>query len=389
MGVGETMERRVPGAWVATIENARAFLPDPMPRAFSFSPEMVRLLAESSAELGGLSALSSSTISSSLHLILLGPLLRREATMSSRIEGTRTDLGQLLLFEATEEVSDPAGDAGEIANYVEALKYGLDRAQDRPISVQFIRELHAILLRDVRGADLQPGAFRSGQNWIGQGGGIERARYVPPPPEHVQSLLDDLVQFIGNPPVEIPPLVRIAMVHYQYEAIHPFLDGNGRSGRLLVVLLLIEWGLLQGPHLTISEFLENRREGYIDGLRGVSLEGDWDGWVRYFLDAIREQARRDRWRVEQLVALRERWRASYQSARSVTLLQMLDFMVERPIFSARQVIEQLGFTHRAVQRAIDQLIVNGVLREITGQRRNRVYAADEVLAIVSPAQGRG
>jgi Fic family protein len=158
---------------------------------------------------------------------------------------------------------------------------------------------------------------------------------------------------------------------------------------LLVVLLLIEWGLLQGPHLTISEFLEDRREGYIDGLRGVSIDGDWDGWVRYFLDAVREQARRDRWRVEQLIALRERWRDSYQSARSVTLLQMLDFMVERPIFSARQVIEQLGFTHRAVQRAIDQLIVNGVLREITGQRRNRVYAADEVLAIVSPVQGRG
>lgn len=383
------MDEPAAGSWVTTIENAKAFLPNPLPRSLTFAPEMVRLLAESSAELGGLSALSTSSMSSPLHLILLGTLLRREATASSRIEGTRTDLGQLLLFEATGEVSDPSGDAGEVANYVHALEYGLSRPQDRLISLQFIRELHAILLRDVRGADIRPGEFRNVQNWIGHSGGIERARYVPPPPEHVQSLLDDLVRFIGDPPAEMPPLVRIALVHYQYEAIHPFLDGNGRSGRLLVVLLLIEWGLLAGPHLTISELLEDRRQGYIDGLRAVSTQGDWEGWILFLLDAVREQARRDRRRFEQLIELRERWRTTYQTARSVTLLQLIDVMIERPIFSARQVIEQLGFTHRAVQRAIDQLIEDGVLREVTGQRRNRVYAADEVLAIVSPVTSRG
>lgn len=293
------------------------------------------------------------------------------------------------MFEATEERHDPAGDAREVWNYVRALNYGINRPEERPITLHLIREMHAMLRDGTRGADKSPGECRRMQNWIGGSGGIGNARYVPPPAEHVLPLLDDLLAFVSSPPPAIPPLIRIAIVHYQFEAIHPFLDGNGRLGRLLVVLLLTEWGMLSGPFLSISETIEERRTEYIDRLRSVSTDDDWEGWVRFFLAVIHDQSERDQQRIERLVQLREQWRARYLGGRSGLLVQLVDFIVERPVFSASQVEEQIDYTYRAILNAIDRLVEDGVLREITGQRRNRVYAADEVLAIVSPAQGRG
>lgn len=311
-------------------------------------------------------------------------MLRREATASSRIEGTRTNLGQLLLFEATDEATDDAGDAREVANYLRALVVGLNRPSERGITTQFIRELHTLLLRGARGDELNPGEFRLTQNWIGHSPRIEAARYVPPPPVHVPQLMEALVRSIAEPPSAIPPLVHIAMTHYQFEAIHPFLDGNGRVGRLIVTLLLVERGLLPGPFLSLSEILEKHRREYVDALRAVSVDGDWARWIVFFLDSVSRQARRDHERFESLSRLREEWRSRYQSGRSVTLLRFVDFVFETPLFSAQQAAARLDLPPNTVQRAIDRLLTEGSLREITGQRRNRVYAADKVLEIVSP-----
>lgn len=382
------MSRSIPGQHLGIADGTNAFLPDQIPREMALSSDVVSWFGSASSQIGGLRALTSSPVYSSFRRLLVEPLLRREATASSRIEGTRTDLGQLLLFEATEERSDPAGDAREVWNYVRAMSYGLNRPHERPITLQLIREMHAMLLEDTRGSDKSPGEFRRIQNWIGGAGGIGKARYVPPPAEHVLPLMEDLVHYIADPPASIPALIRIALVHYQFEAIHPFLDGNGRLGRLLVVLLLTEWGLLAGPFLSISEIIEERRDEYIDELRSVSAEGNWEGWIVFFLSVVHDQSQRDQQRIERLVHLREQWRARYQGGRSGSLLNLVDFIFERPVFSAAQVESQLDYTYRAILNAIDRLASDGLVREITGQQRNRVYAADEVLTIVSPAHGR-
>lgn len=373
------------GRYVTTVHNAQAFIPDKLPDTMEFTPALISTIVDAATALGGLAGVGAWPGSSTIQGVLVGPLLRREATASSRIEGTRTDLGQLLVFEASDEHRDPEGDAKEVANYLEALVYGLNRNPDRPISSQFIRELHTILLQDARGTELSPGDYRVTQNWIGRSHRIESARYVPPPPTHVIDLMDDLLAFIENPPLDMPAVVRIAIVHYQFEAIHPFLDGNGRVGRLLVVLLLIEWNVLDGPWISISEVLEQRRGQYIDGLRGVSDEGDWDGWIDFFLRALGDQANRDHCRIVSLQHIREQWRDRYLEGRSTTAVQLVDFVVERPVFNINQVVHDLAVAVPTAQRAVNLLLSDGLIREMTGQQRNRIYIADEVMEIVSPS----
>lgn len=378
------MSAQITGTMVATVGEVTAFVPDPLSATVDFNSGIVSALSAASSELGGLRGIGTSPIVSPMHGILTGPMLRREATSSSRIEGTRTNLGQLLLFEATEERIDISGDAAEVANYLRALEYGLGRPAERPITAQLIRELHTVLLHNARGQDMRPGEFRMVQNWIGQSQDIREARYVPPPPTQVEPLMDDLVRYIGAASPDVPALIRIAMIHYQFEAIHPFLDGNGRVGRLLVSLLLAEWGILPVPLLSLSEVLETRRQQYIDVLLSVSRNGDWNGWITFFLTAVADQASKDRSRVERLLLLRETWRTEYQSGRSVALLKLVDFIIERPIFSASQASQRTDYTVTTTQKAIDQLIRDGRLREMTGQRRNRIYIADDVMQIVMP-----
>ncbi len=373
------------GTMVKAVGEVTAFVPDPLPRTVNFTSNMVSALSAASAELGGLRGIGASPVLSPMQGMLTGPMLRREATASSRIEGTRTNLGQLLLFEATEEHVDSNGDAVEVANYLRALEYGLGRPAERPITAQLIRELHTLLLRQTRGQDMNPGEFRKVQNWIGHSREIREARYVPPPPTQVDPFMEDLVSYIGDAPPDIPALVRVAMIHYQFEAIHPFLDGNGRVGRLLVSLLLAEWDILPVPLLSLSEVLEARRREYVDGLLSVSRDEDWDGWIDFFLTAVADQAIKDRSRVERLLGLRETWRTEYQAGRSLALLKLVDFIIERPIFSAGQASQATEYTVTTTQKAIDQMMADGLLREMTGQRRNRIYIADEVMQIVMPS----
>ena len=315
------------------------------------------------------------------HLLIM-PFVRKEAVLSSRIEGTQASLSDLLSYEASRLFPDldSEDDVHEVANYVEAMEFGLKRLPELPISSRFITELHERLMRGVRGEDKMPGQFRTRQNWIGPPGtDIENATYVPPPREHMMRLLDDLEKYI-HAPRELPPLVRLAIIHYQFEAIHPFLDGNGRIGRLLITLLMVAEGLLPQPLLFLSAYFEKSRQQYYDHLLAISQRGAWNEWITYFLRGIEIQSRDARERSATLLALLNRYRNKVQTKRSSGhIAKLIELLFSRPVINAKMAQEVLDVTPRAAQLHIDRLISEGILREATGKKRNRVYAAPEIL----------
>jgi Fic family protein len=246
-----------------------------------------------------------------------------------------------------------------------------------------LREAHEILLTDVRGGYATPGEFRRSQNWIGSVDAvIDTAAYVPPPPERLWESLDALEKYLYADHV-LPPLLTIAAVHYQFEAIHPFVDGNGRVGRLLVVLLLIEWGLIPGPLLDLSAYIEPRRDQYYDALMRVSADGDWDNWFQFFLTAVERQARDALERAHRLQALRDELRERVATARASALLpRLVDELFAAPAITIGRAREILGVTHRAATLSIEKLVGAGILREVTGSRRTRLFIASEIIDVV-------
>jgi Fic family protein len=253
-----------------------------------------------------------------------------------------------------------------------------------PVSLRLIREIHARLMENVRGGQLTPGELRRSQNWIGPAGStLENATYVPPPVEEMLVALDDMEKFI-HMPSQIPALVRAALLHYQFEAIHPFLDGNGRMGRLLIILLLHEWNVLSHPLLNLSVYIEAQRQEYYTRLLDVSRRGAWEEWLLFFLTGISIQAVNDAGRLEGLLSLRtdyqERIRAG--GRRQERLEQVLDLVFQRPILNVRQAEAALGIPYMTAERCIERLVEAGVLHEITGKARNRIYRADEILATI-------
>jgi Fic family protein len=242
-----------------------------------------------------------------------------------------------------------------------------------------------LLLQDVRGSDKRPGEFRTIQNFISRRGDrIEDARFVPPPPAELPGLLADFERALAQPGA-LPPLVRIALVHYQFEAIHPFIDGNGRVGRLLIPLLLAQWGVMRFPQLLqLSDEIDRDRTGYLDGLLQVSRRGDWAGWLGYFLDAARVQANRAARLGAAVLDLRERYRASLQAeGGTARLLRLVDDLFERPTLTANRAADRLGVSYPTAQRQIDHLVAKGFLTEVTGKQRNRVYLASPILNILN------
>lgn len=362
-----------PGRLVQAGRDVWAFVPAPLPPAIAYDGALVALLAEASLALGKLDGFGRSLANPYL---LVRPFLRREAVASSRIEGTITDLEQLLLFEESGQRADAPGDAREVANYVVALEYGLARPDERPISLGLIREMHALLMREVRGGQRGAGEFREVQNYIsGDARGLAFARFVPPPPTEVPGLLMGFEAFIAGTS-ELPPLVRLALAHYQFETIHPFEDGNGRLGRLLIPLLLKEWGVLGQPLLYVSDYFDRHRDDYVDGLLRVSQRGDWRGWLELFLSAVREQAEDSLARSRRLLDLRESYRRDLQQERgSARTLQAVDDLFERPTTSIPRVEQGLGVTYPTAKGIVERLEGLGIVTEVTGQRRNRVYLA--------------
>lgn len=371
-----------PGRLVRTDHNALAFVPGNLPDRLDFDLPLVTLLADATLALGTLDGLGRALRNPYL---LIRPFLRREAVASSRIEGTIATLGQLLLFEESDAKLHSPPDVEEVANYVRALEHGLARPAERPPSLGLIREVHDLLMRGVRGSDKRPGEFRTVQNFIGRRGDrIESARFVPPPPGELPGLLAGIEHDLARPG-DLPPLVRIAMVHYQFEAIHPFLDGNGRVGRLLIPLMLADWEVMTYPQLLqLSDEIDRDRRGYLDGLLLVSQRGDWAGWLRYFLDAVRVQARRATKLGSAVLDLRERYRAEFQAGRgSVRLLGLIDGLFERPTLTVTRAAERAGVSFPTAQGLVDRLVDVGILTEVTGRRRDRVYLASPILDVLN------
>jgi len=313
--------------------------------------------------------------------LLIYPFIRKEAVLSSRIEGTQSSLSELLLFEATKV--EKQRDVREVQNYVRAMEYGLKRLEELPLSLRLIRELHAILMEGVRGERATPGEFRKSQNWIGPPGcTLNDATFVPPPVAEMQEALDHLERFL-HADKQLPPLVELALIHYQFETIHPFLDGNGRIGRLLITLFLCQRGILNKPLLYLSAFFERHHQEYYQHLLDVSQRGAWRQWLEFFLQAVVEQSGDAVGRARRLLDLHRNYcQISLEKRLPPTAGQLVELIFMRPVLNTKVAQEFLKVTYPAAQKAINALVEQGILAEITGGKRNKAYAAKEILGIL-------
>ena len=362
-----------------------AYVPHPLPPPLEYDPALVNALSEADRALGELAGLGRALPNPYL---LARPLAAREAVLSSRIEGTQADLFDLYVFESGQPALPGftiAEDAHEVHQYIQAMEYALSRLQELPISLRLIRETHAVLMTGVREGFAAPGEFRAVQNWIGAPSSpISEARFVPPPPDEMRQCLYQLETYlyVDN---SHPPLVRLGLIHYQFEAIHPFLDGNGRIGRLLIILLMIHWGLLPSPILYLSEYFERHRQDYYDLLLAVSTQGRWRDWLLFFLRGVREQSIRAVETLRALQALQGDWRARVQSAqlRSRVVARALDLLMERPVLTARVLQQAANCSHVAANAALAELTRLGILT-MQGTPRRRLFVAREMLRLLQP-----
>jgi len=366
------------GRLVRAVDGYWAFVPNPLPPKLAWSDALVSLTSKAHLALGTLSGLGETLPNPHL---LIYPFIRKEAVLSSRIEGTQSSLSELLLFEATK--AEKQRDVREVQNYVHAMEHGLKRLDDLPLSLRLIRELHAILMEGVRGERATPGEFRQSQNWIGPPGcTLDDATFVPPPVSEMMGTLDHLEKFL-HADTQLPPLVELALVHYQFEAIHPFLDGNGRIGRLLITLFLCQRSILNKPLLYLSAFFERHRQEYYDRLLEVSQRGSWRQWIEFFLQAVVEQSDDAVRRARQLLDLHRTYHQTTLGKRlPPTAVELVELIFVRPVLNTRVVQEYLEVTFPAAQKAIKALIEEGILAEITGGKRNKAYAAKEILEIL-------
>lgn len=364
-----------------------AFVPHPLPPALPLDAELVRTLSEADRALGELAGLGRAIPNPHL---LIGPFVRREAVLSSRIEGTQTDIADLYAYEAGQlllpgfKSPPPESDVREVLNYVRALEYGLKRVSTLPVSLRLIRELHAHLLGGVRGEQATPGEFRRTQNWIGRPGcTLNEAEFVPPPVPEMQQALDAFEKYLYLRS-DYPPVIRLALIHYQFEAIHPFLDGNGRIGRLLLSLLAVNWNLLPLPLLYLSAFFERYRQDYYDLLLAVSERGAWREWVMFFLHGVAEQARDAITRAKRLQDLQLEWRQRLTQARASTLLlRLADSLFESPLLTIPQAERILGVTYRSAQRNVEKLVEADILQQAGDTSYGKVFFAQAVLDLIT------
>jgi len=355
-----------------------AYFPGPIPRMVDLRPSTIGLLADAEAALGRLAGVGS--LLPNPHL-LIRPYVLREAVSSTRIEGTRASMVDV--FELEAGGGQPDADIEEVLGYVDALAWGLAQTE-LPLSTRLIRDMHARLMAGVRGRDRMPGELRTSQNWIGAPGStIETARFVPPPPDVVSELLADWESF-AHEDGAMPLLVRNALLHYQLETIHPFLDGNGRIGRLLIVFLLVEHERLPAPLLDISSYFERNRNAYYSALRTVSENGDSTVWIELFLRAVQVQATDAVGRARRLVELRERYRQHAATLSSHNAIALVDLICESPILTARLVTERLDVTRPTAGNLLRRLEAEGLLvRGNSGERGQQRYVAPEILDAVA------
>ena len=381
------MKRDVQGRYVmvSTLdEPVRAFVPFPLPPdpPIEWTPELREKFDLSLLELGRLDSVSTLLPDTSLFLYTY---IRKEAVLSSQIEGTQSSLSDLLVFEFDQEPGVPLDDVREVSNYVAALQHGLERLQNGfPLSLRLIRDIHAILLSKGRGSNRSPGEFRKTQNWIG-GTRPGNAIFVPPPADKVVSCLGDLENFLHDKPERMPVLIKAALSHVQFETIHPFLDGNGRLGRLLITLLLCTEKVLHDPLLYLSLYFKTYRDRYYELLNQVRLSGDWEAWLEFFADAVTETATQAVNTTKQLVQLSSEDRDKIGSLGRVagSVLRVHRILLERPIVSPGWLTKKTKLSAATVNVCLGNLEKLEIIRELTGRKRNRLYSYTRYIEIMN------
>jgi Fic family protein len=346
------------------------------------SPALVSQLDKASLAVGTLAGVGETLANPHL---LIRPFLRREAVLSSRIEGTQASISDVFVFEAAERAR--TADTQEVVNYVRALDRGLELLKDLPICLRLANEVHSILLEGVRGEDKSPGQVRIIQNWIRSGGTlIGDARYIPPPPEMVLDLMSDWER-VSNEELEMPALVQCALMHYQFEAIHPYVDGNGRIGRLLITLFLREKKILPTPLLYLSAYFDKNKNEYIDHLYRVSVSGKWEPWLEFFLRGVEEQARDALARSRRVRELHERYRSLLQTRKeSANAFRLLDLLLENPYTTAPRAAAQLSVTHAGAQGILNRFVKAAILSDVP-RTWPRLYAALDLLETIESPVG--
>lgn len=359
-------------------EGYQTFLPNPLLPELQWGKDLVALLSEADRAIGRLAGEGGSLPHPHL---LIRPFLRREAVLSSRIEGTQATLGEILAAEAGAVVERSPSDLKEVANYVAALEYGIKRLDRLPLSLRLIKELHAKLMTGVRGGHATPGEFRRSQNWIGPAGcTLSNATFIPPPPSELMKCLGDWEHFLQDR--SLPPLVQAALGHYQLEAIHPFIDGNGRVGRLFITLFLIERQVLPTPLLYLSAFFEATCQEYYDRLLGISRRNEWDKWLVYFLTGVARQAEDALSRAERINGLLVLWRKKVAGETSKILIHLIDLLTANPYLTINKAADQLHVAFTTAQRGIERLAKLGIVKQTSPAKRDRVYCAQSILKIL-------
>jgi len=365
-------------------EKCQAFVPNPLPPdpPLQLDEDLQEVMHNAVLSLGRLDGLASHFIETPLFLYMY---IRKEAVLSSQIEGTQSSLSDLLLFETKELPGVPLDDVLEVSNYVAAMDHGLRQLEKgMPLSLRLLREIHEMLLARGRGSDKEPGEFRRSQNWVG-GTRPGNAKFVPPPPEMVLECLGALEKFLHNDPVKTPLLIKAAMAHVQFETIHPFLDGNGRLGRLLITFLLCAEGALSKPMLYLSLYFKSHREEYYDLLQRVRTEGDWEAWLRFFFTGVRETANQAIQTSSKLLKLFEEDRQRIQKIGKAagSALRVHHHLQRHPITSIGEAAKGLTLTVPTVTTAVMRLKTLGIVHEMTGKSRNRIFAYQPYIKIIS------
>ncbi|MEH2290054.1 Fic family protein [Nostoc sp.] len=374
------------GQYVKQVEGYSAFIPAPLPPDPPLKmddPELICLLSDADRALGRLDGSTSILPNPDLFVAMY---VRQEAVLSSQIEGTQSTLEDVLQFEIDVKGQEIPKDVEEVVNYIRAMNYGLERLKEFPLCLRLIREIHAHLVDGVRGGDRTPGEFRKSQNWIGATGcSLATASFVPPPVAEMNQALDNLEKFLHDT-TSFPVLILCGLAHSQFETIHPFLDGNGRIGRLLITFLLCERGILQRPLLYLSHYLKAHRMEYYDRLMAIRTDGDWEGWLKFFLRGIFEVSQSATATARSILNLREAHREiiGQKISSSNYGLRLLDCLFKQPIVTVRLVEDNLQCAYVTASKTIEQFVELGLLREITGWQRNRLYRYEPYLALFQP-----
>ena len=372
------LDRRPHGNIVLATGGYRAFVPAAMPPPIGWNATLAVSLSTADRSIGRLAG-------EARHLpnpnLLVAPFIRKEAVLSSRIEGTQTTLGELLAAEAGAPVERSPADLYEVSNYVTALEYGLKRLDSLPLSMRLVRELHERLMRGVRGDSATPGEFRRSQNWIGSPGStLADATYVPPPPSELMDCLSDWERFLHDE--SLPPLVHAALAHAQFEAIHPFLDGNGRVGRLLITLLLAQRGVLPQPLLYLSAYFERTRHDYYAHLLNITERGHWEEWLVYFLSSVAAQSHETIEKMLRIDELLSGWKMELERERSRLPERALEQFVVNPFWTIGGLAARMKVSFPSAHRAIRRLESLGMVSLVGEARRNRVYCAQAILDVL-------